>query len=45
MQPRASTMLLAAIPGLLSIALFVATLCLKPGRARATVLPPAPQPR
>jgi hypothetical protein len=37
-------MLLAVIPGLFSIALFVATLSLKPGRARATVLPPAPQP-
>jgi len=38
-------MLLAAIPALLSIALFVATLCLKPGRARATLLPRAPQAR
>ena len=35
-------MLLAVIPGLLSIALFVATLCLKPSRARSTVLPPPP---
>jgi hypothetical protein len=35
-------MLLAIIPALLSIALFVATLSLKPSRARATVLPPAP---
>lgn len=35
-------MLLAIIPGLLSIVLFVATLCLKPQRARATVLPPQP---
>ncbi len=38
-------MLLALIPGLLSIALFVATLCLKPPRTRATMLPPQPQPR
>jgi hypothetical protein len=38
-------MLLAAIPGLLSIALFLATLSLKPSRARRTVLPPMPQPR
>jgi hypothetical protein len=35
-------MLLAIIPGLLSIALFVATLNLKPQRPRATVLPPQP---
>jgi hypothetical protein len=38
-------MLLAILPGLLSIALFVATLRLKPQRARATVLPPQPLPR
>jgi hypothetical protein len=36
-------MLLAIIPGLLSIVLFVATLSLKPQRARATVLPPQPR--
>ena len=38
-------MLLALIPGVLSIVLFVATLSLKPTRARATVLPPQPLPR
>jgi hypothetical protein len=36
-------MLLAIIPGLLSIVLFVATLSLKPQRARATMLPPLPR--
>jgi hypothetical protein len=36
-------MLLAMIPGLISIALFVATLRLRPpSRARATLLPPQP---
>ena len=35
-------MLLAIIPGLLSIALFVATLRLRPQVARATMLPPQP---
>jgi len=35
-------MLLAAIPALLSIALFVATLALRPHRSRATLLPPQP---
>lgn len=45
MQPGLGIMLLAVIPGLLSIALFVATLSLNPPRARATVLPPAPLPR
>jgi hypothetical protein len=35
-------MLLALIPALLSIALFVATLRLKPGNARATILPTQP---
>jgi uncharacterized membrane protein len=35
-------MLLAIVPALLSIALFVATLSLKPQRARATLLPPQP---
>jgi hypothetical protein len=38
-------MLLALIPAVLSIALFVATLSLKPAKARATVLPPQPLPR
>lgn len=38
-------MLLALIPALLSIALFMATLRLKPGKARATVLPTQPLPR
>jgi hypothetical protein len=38
-------MLLAIIPGLLSIVLFVATLSLRPQRARATVLPPRPMTR
>jgi hypothetical protein len=33
-------MLLALLPALLSIALFVATLRLRPGSARATLLPP-----
>jgi hypothetical protein len=41
----AAIMLLAIIPGLLSIVLFVATLSLKPPRARTTVLPPQPLPR
>ena len=35
-------MLFAIIPGLLSILLFVATLSLKPQRARVTLLPPRP---
>ena len=35
-------MLLAIIPGLISIALFVATLALRPHAARATILPPQP---
>jgi hypothetical protein len=36
-------MLLAIIPGLISIALFVATLALRPQKAmRQTLLPPAP---
>jgi hypothetical protein len=36
-------MLLATIPGLVAVLLFVATLSLRPGsRARATVLPPPP---
>lgn len=38
-------MLLALIPALLSIALFVATLRLRPGKARATILPTQPLPR
>ena len=38
-------MLLAILPGLLSIVLFVATLRLKPRQARATVLPPRPMAR
>jgi hypothetical protein len=33
----------ALLPGLVSIALFVATLSLKPHRARATLLPPQPR--
>jgi hypothetical protein len=33
----------ALLPGLVSIALFVATLSLKPYRARATLLPPQPR--
>lgn len=37
-------MLLWAIPALVSVALFVATLRLKPLRPRATMLPPAPRP-
>lgn len=45
MQPRAGIMLLALIPALLSIALFVATLSLRPAKARGTVLPPQPMPR
>lgn len=36
-------MLLWIVPGLLSIALFVATLRLRPVPARATVLPPPPR--
>jgi hypothetical protein len=36
-------MLLAIIPGLVSVALFLATLALRPAKAmRATMLPPAP---
>jgi len=35
-------LLVAIIPGLVSMALFVATLALRPHRARATLLPPAP---
>jgi hypothetical protein len=35
-------LLLAIIPGLVSMALFVATLALRPQRARATWLPPPP---
>ena len=42
MQAQAG-MLLWVIPGLVSIALFVATLRMSPLRARATVLPPAPR--
>jgi len=42
MHPRLPIMLLALIPALLSIALFVATLSLKPTKARATMLPPQP---
>ena len=38
-------MLLALVPALLSVALFVATLRLKPGKARATILPTEPLPR
>ncbi len=38
-------MLLAIIPGLISIALFVATLALRPHAARATILPPQPTSR
>ena len=38
-------MLLALLPGLIAIALFIGTLSLRPLRARATVLPPAPLPR
>lgn len=36
-------MLLALLPALISIALFVATLSLRPVRARATLLPPLPK--
>jgi hypothetical protein len=43
MQQELGIMLLAAIPALLSIALFVATLALRPSRARATLLPPQPR--
>lgn len=39
---RSRIMLLAIIPGLVSIALFVATLALRPHAARATILPPQP---
>jgi hypothetical protein len=35
-------MWLAVIPGLVSVALFVATLALRPSAARSTMLPPAP---
>jgi hypothetical protein len=42
MQRGLGTMLLATIPALLSIALFVATLALRPDRSRATLLPPRP---
>ena len=46
MQQGLGIMLLATIPALLSIALFVATLALRPHRSRATLLPPQPlQPR
>jgi hypothetical protein len=38
-------MLLFAIPALIAVALFVGTLSLRPHRARATLLPPQPQPR
>jgi len=37
-------MLLAALPALVSIAMFIATLSLRPKRARTTVLPPLPAP-
>jgi hypothetical protein len=37
-------LLLAIIPGLVSVALFAATLALRPSRGRATLLPPAPMP-
>jgi len=40
---RSGGMLLWMIPGLVSIALFVATLRLRPLSARATLLPPPPQ--
>ncbi len=36
-------MLFALVPAVISIALFVATLSLKPVRARATLLPPQPK--
>jgi len=37
-------MLLSIIPALIAVVLFVATLGLRPQRARATLLPPAPSP-
>ena len=38
-------MLLSSIPALIAVALFVATLSLRPYTARATMLPPEPLPR
>jgi len=42
MQPTGGIMLLWTIPALIAIALFVATLSLRPVPARATMLPPQP---
>lgn len=42
MQGLPLIMWLAIIPGLVSVALFVATLSLRPTKPRATLLPPAP---
>jgi hypothetical protein len=38
-----SRMLLALVPGLVAVALFVATLTMNPQRRRGTLLPPAPR--
>jgi len=38
-------MLLSIMPALTAVALFVATLALRPHRARATMLPPEPAAR
>jgi hypothetical protein len=43
MQPRLGTMLLWIVPGLIAVALFVATLSLRPHQPRATLLPPPPR--
>jgi hypothetical protein len=45
MHPSAGIMLVALIPALLAVALFVGTLTLKPQRARTTLLPPRPAAR
>jgi len=44
-QRLAGIMLLSIIPPLIAVALFVATLALRPHRARATMLPPQPTAR
>ena len=38
-------MLLWIVPGLIAVALFIATLSLRPHQPRATLLPPQPLPR